>query len=202
TGTIPGLRAPLSPALLIIGPQRATRLRLEVRGRSGKHRLHDVDRLRFAAADVADQAPIANLLAATDVVLPNVPIQFDASQSHDPESDDLTYHWDFGDGATSSDPRPVHAFATDGDVTVHLTVSDGQLDGRADANLLGKPKLKPGRTPGIIKLAASSALEFGGVPPGATATRSFTVSNTDTAATSELPVNLGASSDGFATDTA
>jgi len=200
-GKITGMRAAISPALLITGPQRANRLRLEVRGRAGKHRLHDIDRLRFAAADVADQPPVANLLVAADVVLPNVPIQFDGTQSHDPESDEITYHWEFGDGSTSSDPRPVHAFTTDGDVTVRLAVSDGQFDGNAETKLLGKPKLKPGRTPGIIKLTAASALEFGGVPLGTTGTQSFTVRNDDTTPTSELPVNLGTSSDGFATDT-
>src|SRR5207245_8601261 len=109
-GAVVGMRASLGPALLIVGNHRSNRLRLEMRGRIGKRRVHDTDRLRFAALDVPDAAPVARALASSEVILPGVPQQFDASQSHDPESDPLTYLWDFGDGATSTDPRPVHAY--------------------------------------------------------------------------------------------
>src|SRR5690349_21682971 len=61
-GKIVGLRASISPALLVVGGQRANRLRTDVRGRAGKRRLHDVDRLRFAAIDTPDQTPVANAL--------------------------------------------------------------------------------------------------------------------------------------------
>jgi PKD repeat protein len=36
----------------------------------------------------------------------------------------LTYAWDFGDGATSSDPSPSHAFTAPGTYTVMLTVTN------------------------------------------------------------------------------
>ncbi len=42
---------------------------------------------------------------------------------------DLTYAWDFGDGATSSDAEPAHAYAAAGDYTV--TVSATDPDGHA-----------------------------------------------------------------------
>lgn len=41
------------------------------------------------------------------------------------ESSALQYHWDFGDGTSSDDPAPVHAFPYDRAITVTLTVSDG-----------------------------------------------------------------------------
>ncbi len=34
------------------------------------------------------------------------------------------YHWDFGDGATSTDPNPVHTYAAPGQYTVTLTASN------------------------------------------------------------------------------
>src|SRR5438874_12707524 len=45
-GVVVGMRASLGPALLVISDHRANRLRLEVRGRIGKHRVRDLDRLR------------------------------------------------------------------------------------------------------------------------------------------------------------
>lgn len=36
----------------------------------------------------------------------------------------LTYHWDFGDGNTSTSPAPVHVYAADGQYTVHLHITD------------------------------------------------------------------------------
>src|SRR4029077_11759156 len=114
------------------------------------------------------------------VILPNVPMQFDATQSHDPESDDITYHWDFGDGTTSDNARPVHVFGAAGsDVTVQLSVSDGQLDGTDKVKMLGVPTICATCTPGIINLKATSALEFGGGPGGQRAPPPFTVPNTD-----------------------
>jgi len=35
----------------------------------------------------------------------------------------LSYEWDFGDGATSTEENPTHAYAAEGDYTVTLSVS-------------------------------------------------------------------------------
>jgi PKD repeat protein len=61
------------------------------------------------------------------------PIQFDASGSYDADNLDstptndqtLSYLWDFGDGSTSSEVSPTHAYAASGEFTVSLTVDDG-----------------------------------------------------------------------------
>lgn len=61
---------------------------------------------------------------------PPVTIQFDASDSYDPEDDPLTYHWDFGDGMKkrtnreSSDPNPMIEFDRRGRYEITLTVTD------------------------------------------------------------------------------
>ena len=51
-------------------------------------------------------------------------VQFDGSRSYDPNADPLTYHWDFGDGTTSSEPNPLHRYSKDGSYTARLTVTD------------------------------------------------------------------------------
>jgi len=55
----------------------------------------------------------------------NVPVLFDGSSSSDPDGDALTYHWDFGDGATAAGASVTHAYAALGTFDVTLTVSDG-----------------------------------------------------------------------------
>lgn len=55
-------------------------------------------------------------------------IAFNGAGSSDPDDVVLTYAWDFGDGATSTDQNPSHTYADDGDYTVSLTVSDGTLN--------------------------------------------------------------------------
>ncbi|HJQ84505.1 MAG TPA: PKD domain-containing protein [Candidatus Binatia bacterium] len=197
-GKLEGMRASISPALLVIGNHRGNRFRFEVRGRSGKRRLRDIDRLRFAALDTANAPPVARALPATVVVLPNVPLEFNARESVDPEGDPLTYHWDFGDGTVSTDARTSHAFRAGANpAVVRLTVSDGQAEASDDLRTLSVPVICPTCTPGVIKVAASAPLEYGGIPVGTTVTRTFTVTNASTEITSELAVNMGTSSGAF-----
>jgi len=204
-GAVVGVRAALGPALLVPGSRRANRLRAQVRGRSPKgRRIHDMDVMRFRAADMPDGAPVARALAGSEVLLPDVPLQLDGTGSTDPEGDALSYHWDFGDGTTSEDPKPVHIFKPSaGDVTVRLTVSDGQLEGHDQVTMLAVPAVPAGRTPGKLKIDAPAPLEFAAVPPGQSASLSFTVSNTDNATpTSDLIVRLGVNGAAFTLGTA
>jgi PKD repeat protein len=56
-------------------------------------------------------------------------VRFFGDGSSDPEGGELTYAWDFGDGATSSLENPIHVFTPAGPApqafTVQLTVTDG-----------------------------------------------------------------------------
>lgn len=45
--------------------------------------------------------------------------------STDLDSDPLTYFWEFGDGAESTDQNPTHTYTTNGIQSVSLTVDDG-----------------------------------------------------------------------------
>ncbi len=58
---------------------------------------------------------------------PGMELIFDASESSDPDGDDLTYSWDWGDGEmTGSSPEPVttHVFIEAGTFEVRVTVTD------------------------------------------------------------------------------
>ncbi len=42
----------------------------------------------------------------------------------DPDGDELTYHWDFGDFTSSDEENPDHVYGSEGDYTVTITVTD------------------------------------------------------------------------------
>ncbi len=52
-------------------------------------------------------------------------VEFDASDSFDPNGDTLTYSWDFGDGTIAQGVNVSHSYANQDSATVTLTVSDG-----------------------------------------------------------------------------
>lgn len=51
-------------------------------------------------------------------------VRFDGSASSDPDGQIVSYQWDFGDGATSSELKPYHVYAGSGTYEVSLTVVD------------------------------------------------------------------------------
>ena len=51
-------------------------------------------------------------------------VSFDGSGSYDPESDPITFAWDFGDGSTGSGGAVTHAYSAAGTYTVTLSVTD------------------------------------------------------------------------------
>jgi len=191
----PGKQGVVEPSLLHLG--RATNhIRLEVRsvpiatkGRRTK-RLRDVDRVRFRAVPAADQLPVAQF-TGPDTIFPGIPLQFSARGSTDPDLDQITFHWDFGDTTTSEVRDPTHVFSdTSADLNVSLTVSDGQQTATSVKTLFACPALNPGRLPGTLKIEADGPLEFGSVAPGTSATRTFTVRNLSTDPNSQLKGRL------------
>ncbi|MCD4755653.1 MAG: PKD domain-containing protein [Deltaproteobacteria bacterium] len=73
---------------------------------------------------IENQPPVA--LASTDVVVGQVPllVNFDASDSYDPDGNIISYNWTFGDGESSDEIYPSHTYVQPGIYTVQLTVTD------------------------------------------------------------------------------
>lgn len=64
--------------------------------------------------------------AGPDRIAPvGAPVRFDGLGSADPDNQDLTFTWDFGDGASTTEAVAEHTWADPGLHTVTLTVSDG-----------------------------------------------------------------------------
>lgn len=84
-------------------------------------------RLYRVSYDSANPAPTA--VATSDATRGvNVPftVNFNGSQSSDPNNDPLMYQWTFGDGGTSTEENPSHTYAAAGAYTAELVVSDGE----------------------------------------------------------------------------
>jgi len=67
--------------------------------------------------------PVANA-GPNSVCCLNAVTAFDASQSTDADGDQLTYRWDFGDGATAEGVKGTHVYKNTGTYQVRVTASD------------------------------------------------------------------------------
>jgi hypothetical protein len=75
--------------------------------------------------------PVASaVLTPNPVAYVNQIVEFDASESYDPEGEPLTYYWDFGDGGKYIllESITIHKYTVPGVYNVTLVVNDGQLN--------------------------------------------------------------------------
>ncbi|WP_256840631.1 PKD domain-containing protein, partial [Ornithinimicrobium faecis] len=71
-----------------------------------------------------NQAPFASLTLDTS----GLNVSVDASESDDPDGDIVAYEWDFGDGTSGDGVTATHTYASGGDFTIELTVTDDRGD--------------------------------------------------------------------------
>lgn len=79
--------------------------------------------LTSGAAPPVNQPPTAVAAGDPTSGTETVNVAFDATASFDPEYQDLTYFWDYGDGNTGSGPSPSHLYENYGPTTVVRTVT-------------------------------------------------------------------------------
>jgi PKD repeat protein len=205
-GGVPGLRAVLEADMLRLEATNRLRIRVKstpVENGGRARRWKDKERMRFTAVTRANEPPVAQANADSDLLVAGLPIAFDASASTDPDLDPLTFAWDFGDGASAEGAVPAHTYAAgQSTVTVRVDVSDGVDTSTASVLLVSEPSVTPGRTKGILRVDADGPLEFGGVAVGSSAIRVLTVTNTEATATSQLVVRASSSDTPFSAEPA
>ena len=79
-------------------------------------------RLRYTGAGNTPPEAKASATGASGA-LP-LTVRFQGDGSTDPDGDPLSYHWSFGDGATSTEANPVHTYQEVNLYRARLTVSD------------------------------------------------------------------------------
>jgi len=77
-----------------------------------------------ATKTILNRAPIASFTESATTVYTNEVINFNASDSYDPDGSIIIYFWDFGDSTNATGVTVDHAYADDGIYTVTLTVTD------------------------------------------------------------------------------
>ncbi|MCU7806430.1 MAG: PKD domain-containing protein [Candidatus Thiodiazotropha sp. (ex Semelilucina semeliformis)] len=75
-------------------------------------------------ASSLNQAPVAVINSDTLSGKAPLTVNYNGSGSFDPDSDNLHYLWNFGDGSTSTTQNPSHTFTVSGEFTSSLTVVD------------------------------------------------------------------------------
>src|SRR5262249_19580023 len=94
----------------------------------------------------------------------NQALLFDASRSDDADGNVVTYRWDFGDGSSSSQMAPTHAYAAPGTYVATLMVGDdsGQPNSLASSRHRIVVNDPPGAKAGPDQIVTDSQVTFDG----------------------------------------
>lgn len=85
---------------------------------------------------------------------------FDANASYDPDNDDISYMWDFGDGITSREAVVEHIYENSGDYFVNLRVVD-KTGLKAGTSQLVRVNIPPFASfTGLSRVCANQAVKF------------------------------------------
>jgi chitodextrinase len=90
--------------------------------------------------------PVARISSPADERIYRVgeAIQFNASESWDPDGEIVNWTWDFGDGNASEGEAIIHNYTIAGDYNISLTVKDDRgLEGKAVVNISVWPNSAP-----------------------------------------------------------
>ncbi len=107
----------------------------------------------FAAAACSLSPPVADFTTSSD----GGPVPHEISFTPVEESEDVTFLWEFGDGATSTDRTPTHTYQDARDFTVRLTASRGSSTALSERQV----SLEPGEAGWITVEPSRVVLESG-----------------------------------------
>ena len=114
--------------VVLAGPFTSnTRFRFRCDATANGDQVYIDDVVITACAPIPNRAPTASFTFTPASGTTPLQVSFDASASSDPDRDNLTYFWDFGDGSTGSGVSPSHTYTNADNFTVTLTVSDGSF---------------------------------------------------------------------------
>ncbi|MBA6316357.1 PKD domain-containing protein [Cellulophaga baltica] len=163
----------------------------------------------------ANQAPTAVATSVQRTGISQYIFDFAGDSSSDPDSNPITYLWDFGDGGSSTEINPNYTYTTTGVYNVSLTVSDGSLTNTSSftvnardfvifsngSNVSNTGGSGANTTAGIVTITGiqrrfvlSASLTTG---PGASSNASFTIDSTSYTATTSTPGVNGTTSTNF-----
>ncbi len=74
-------------------------------------------------------------------------ILFDGTESFDLDGTIANYSWDFGDGTSGEGPSPLHAYNSDGNYTITLTVTDDEGRTGINKTTVNISKITPHKIP-------------------------------------------------------
>ncbi|ARQ68556.1 PQQ-dependent sugar dehydrogenase [Streptomyces marincola] len=109
------------------------------------------------------RSPVAEASGAPTSGPAPLAVAFSSEGSGDPDGDAITYAWDFGDGATSTEPHPTHTYEENGDYTAELTVTDAT--GRTGSASVPVTVGNTAPTVELVLPAAGQLVDFGDAVP-------------------------------------
>lgn len=121
-----------------------------------------IRRLRYTSTN---QPPQVQLAGAPLSGAPPLLVSFSSAGSFDPEGQELSFHWTFGDGGIATVPNPIHLYTQPGLYTVRVSASDGANTTQSDILTVSVGNIPVGAINGPIDgefFRAGDAIEFSG----------------------------------------
>ncbi len=112
--------------------------------------------VRIISGPSINHAPVANFTYSPANPEENETVSFTDASTDEDAGDVLSHNWDFGEGSTSTDQNPTHVYATAGNYTVVLTVSDGELQDSM-TQIVEVTSVAPGNDPPVADFTFSPA---------------------------------------------
>jgi PKD repeat protein len=131
---------------------------------------------------IANAPPAAVINASPSSGQAPLSVNFDGSQSSDPDGQVVSYSWAFGDGGTGTGKTVNHQYGSAGTFQAKLTVTDdsgASASATRDIVVSAAPPPPPPPPPAKPKLSSTKA-SFGKATAGKAFTVSFTVKNKST----------------------